>query len=100
MTKEDTAKAEAQAASRKAYGDAMAKLREAHRAEFETLLDREYVVQGMESPAMKRAAREKAAAEAKVARAEAKEARRLAKIAQMEADLAALKGEQLPLIEG
>ena len=90
-------KKQEQAASRKAYGDALAVLRENHRPEFDALLDAAYAANGLVSPAQKRVARVAAEAEARAVADRVREEKRLAKIAKMEAELAELKAAQLPL---
>jgi len=85
-------KAANQALGRKAYGDAMAFLRENHKDEFLTLLDGAYRSLGLESPHAKREARVEAAAVAKAAAEERREARRVAKIARLKAELEAAEG--------
>jgi hypothetical protein len=78
------------AEARKAYGNATAALRTAHREEFDTLLDQAYADLGMVSPRIKSQQRAAEAAVARAAAAERREARRLAKIEALKAELAAL----------
>lgn len=92
VANKNTEKDTASALGRKAYGDAMAALRVAHKEEFNSLLDDFYRSYGMESPRVRREARAEERFTARVAANEAREARRVAKIAKIEAELAALKG--------
>ena len=79
---------------RKAYGKATAALREAHREEFDALLEAEYEKAGLEVrrrlTADERAARDAAKAAEREAKRQAKVA---AKIAALNAELEALKAE-------
>jgi hypothetical protein len=95
--KDDEAKAERGVASRAAYSDAAAMLREKHRQEFDDLLDAAYEARGLASPRRKRAERFAAAEDARAQREQAKQAKRAEKIAAMEQELADLKATQLPL---
>lgn len=79
---------------RKAYGEAMADLRDAHRDEFDRLLKAAYDKYGI---TVRRRMSAEEAAQAKAAReqvrAERAEQRRLAKIAALQEQIAALTGE-------
>jgi hypothetical protein len=96
----DAGKKEKDTLARKAYGEAMAALRDAHRDEFEALLSAKQAAYGVEvrrrlSPA-ERAERAAAEAVEKAAKAEAK---RQAKIRALEEQIAALTGgEQAPVV--
>lgn len=83
---------EASALGRKAYGAASKALRDAHREEFDGLLDAAYADLGLVSPRVKREQRAVAEAAEKAAREVRREEMRLKKIADLEMQLEALKG--------
>lgn len=85
---------------RKAYAEAMASLRAAHKEEFDGLLSKSYAKHGVTVRKRMTAAE---AAEAKAARerirAEKAEYRRLQKIARLQAEIEALTGDDGDLAE-